>query len=142
MDKCPNSSAGEKVDSTGCPPAEKPAEIKKGAKMILRGVNFESGSAALTPESYPVLDQVYESMNAYPEVKVEIRGYTDNQGSYEENLGLSRRRAEAVMNYLVNRNIEPGRIRAKGFGPADPIASNKTESGRAQNRRIEFQRTD
>ena len=151
-DKCPGTdetfqqgtntreTINEYKDEDGCPD-KKPKKIKKG-KMILRGVNFESGSAALTEESYPILDQVYESLEAYPEVKVEIRGYTDNRGSYQYNLELSQKRAEAVRQYLINRGIDPKRLIAKGYGPADPIAPNSTRAGRAQNRRIEFHRID
>lgn len=127
-------------DDDGCPDT-KPKEIKKG-KMILRGVKFESGSAALTDDSYPILNDVYESLDAYPEVSVEIRGYTDNRGNYQYNLDLSQKRAAMVKTYLVNRGVDASRIVAKGFGPADPIASNKARAGRAQNRRIEFQRVD
>lgn len=141
LDKCP---AEKEVmngfkDDDGCPD-EKPKEIKKGAKMILRGVQFKSGSASLTDESYVVLGQVFESLDAYPEIIVEIRGYSDNVGRFQYNLDLSQKRAESVRQYMLNRGIAPKRIKAKGFGPADPIASNKTKSGREQNRRIEFAR--
>jgi OOP family OmpA-OmpF porin len=71
---------------------------------------------------------------------VEIRGYTDSVGPASYNLELSQRRAEAVKQYLVNAGIDPSRLVAKGYGEADPIASNKTPEGRAQNRRIEFHR--
>jgi len=123
------------MDEDGCPD-ERPIE----QRLILKGVHFESGSAALTPDSYAVLDQVVRSLMAYPEVRVEIRGYTDSVGSWEYNLKLSQKRAEAVKQYLVNSGIDPNRLVAKGYGEADPIASNKTAEGRAQNRRIEFRR--
>jgi len=119
----------------GCPD-ERPIE----QKFILRGINFESGSAALTPDSYSILDQVVKSLMAYPEVRVEIRGYTDSVGSWEYNLDLSQRRANSVKEYLTNSGIMPDRIEAKGYGEADPIASNKSAGGRAENRRIEFHR--
>jgi len=136
-DQCPNESEtfNGYMDEDGCPD-ERPIE----ERLILKGVHFESGSAALTPDSYAVLDQVVRSLMAYPEVRVEIRGYTDSVGSWEYNLNLSQKRAEAVKQYLVNSGIDPSRLIAKGYGEADPIASNKTAEGRAQNRRIEFRR--
>jgi outer membrane protein OmpA-like peptidoglycan-associated protein len=136
-DQCPNEpeTFNAYLDEDGCPD-ERPIE----EKFILRGINFESGSAALTPDSYAVLDQVVKSLMAYPEVNVEIRGYTDSVGSEEYNLNLSQKRADAVKQYLVNSNIDSSRIIAKGYGEADPIASNKTAGGRAENRRIEFHR--
>ncbi|MBN2072219.1 MAG: OmpA family protein [Candidatus Krumholzibacteriota bacterium] len=123
------------MDEDGCPD-ERPIE----AKFILRGVNFESGSASLTPDSYAVLDQVVKSLMAYPEVKVEVRGYTDSVGSWETNLRLSEKRAESVKHYLINSGIMADRVLAKGYGEADPVSSNKTAAGRAENRRIEFHR--
>ena len=92
--------------------------------------------------SYETLKKVYESLQAYPEVKVEIRGYTDNRGSKEHNRKLSQGRAESVKQYLVTKGIDPSRLKVKGYGPADPIATNKTAAGRAKNRRIEFFRID
>jgi OOP family OmpA-OmpF porin len=77
---------------------------------------------------------------AYPEVRVEIRGYTDSSGDWNYNLDLSQRRADSVKNYLVNSGIATDRIVSKGYGEADPVASNSTASGRAENRRIEFHR--
>jgi OOP family OmpA-OmpF porin len=77
---------------------------------------------------------------AYPEVRIEIRGYTDSVGSWEYNLDLSQRRADAVRLYLVNSGIASDRVVSKGYSEADPVASNKTASGRAENRRIEFHR--
>jgi len=136
-DQCPNEPEtfnGYK-DEDGCPD-ERPIE----EKFILRGINFETGSAALTPDSYAVLDQVVRSLMAYPEVKVEIKGYTDSVGDWDYNLDLSQRRADAVKNYLVNSGIAADRGVSKGYGEADPVASNKTAGGRAENRRIEFHR--
>lgn len=129
-------------DDDGCPD-KKPAPIleKKGAKLVLKGVNFETGSAALTEESYSILDEVIEGLKDNKEVELEIRGYTDDRGAASANQKLSERRANTVMQYLINAGIEATRLNAAGYGEKDPIASNKTEEGRAQNRRIEFVRT-
>jgi len=126
-------------DDDGCPD-KKPEEIKKGGKMILKGIKFVSGSADLLEESYPNLDLAFESLDAYPKVVVEIRGYTDNTGSKEINTKISQKRAESVMRYLVNRGVDPKRMTARGYGPNNPVASNNSEEGRAANRRIEFYR--
>ncbi len=122
-------------DEDGCPD-EKPIQ----ERFVLKGVHFESGSAALTPDSYAVLDEVVHSLQAYPEVRVEIRGHTDSQGPASFNLKLSQKRAEAVRQYLINAGIDPSRLVAVGVGEDEPIASNATPEGRAQNRRIEFRR--
>ncbi|MFQ5511038.1 MAG: OmpA family protein [Candidatus Krumholzibacteriia bacterium] len=136
-DKCPNAPEAFNgfEDEDGCPD-ERPIE----QQFILQGVTFESGSAALTPDSYRVLDEVVRSLMAYPEVRVEIQGYTDSVGKAGYNLGLSDRRAGAVKQYLVNAGIDPSRLVARGYGEENPIASNSTPGGRAQNRRIEFKR--
>jgi outer membrane protein OmpA-like peptidoglycan-associated protein len=136
-DQCPNApeSFNGFMDEDGCPD-EKPID----QQFILKGVGFESGSAALTPDSYRVLDDVIRSMMAYPEVRVEVQGYSDNVGKASFNLGLSERRAEAVKKYIVNAGVDPSRLSARGFGEESPIASNATPEGRAKNRRIEFKR--
>jgi outer membrane protein OmpA-like peptidoglycan-associated protein len=135
VDQCPGTPAGSQVDQYGCPAARAIEE-----KFILRGVNFESGSAAITPDSYAVLDQVVKSLKAYPEVRVEVAGHTDNVGKDEYNLALSQRRADSVKQYLVNAGISADRLVARGYGETTPIASNATPAGRADNRRIEFRR--
>jgi outer membrane protein OmpA-like peptidoglycan-associated protein len=137
QDKCPTQpETFNNVDDTdGCPDAK---EI--GKQFILRGINFESGSAALTPDSHPVLDQVIASLNSYPEVRLEIRGHTDSQGPAAFNLQLSQKRAESVRQYLINGGIAADRITAIGVGEEEPISSNGTAEGRSQNRRIEFKR--
>jgi outer membrane protein OmpA-like peptidoglycan-associated protein len=137
VDNCPSSpeTFNGYQDEDGCPD-EKPIE----EKFVLRGVNFESGSAALTPDSYSVLDEVVRSLQAYPEVRVEIRGHTDSQGPASFNLELSQRRADSVRQYLVNAGIDPSRLVAIGVGEEEPVASNANPEGRLQNRRIEFRR--
>ena len=122
-------------DEDGCPD-EKPQEIKQ--KLILRGVNFKTASDELLEESYYVLEKVFNSLEAYPNVKVEISGHTDNQGGDDYNLVLSDKRAKSVMNYLVNRGIAADRLVAKGYGKLRPVASNSDAEGRAQNRRVEI----
>jgi outer membrane protein OmpA-like peptidoglycan-associated protein len=137
VDNCPSSpeTFNGYQDEDGCPD-EKPIE----EKFVLRGVNFESGSAALTPDSYVILDDVVRSLQAYPEVRVEIRGHTDSQGPASFNLELSQRRAESVRQYLINAGTDSSRLVAIGVGEEEPISSNASPEGRLQNRRIEFRR--
>lgn len=114
-----------------------------GTKIsVSQQIFFDYDKASIKPVSYPVLDEVYKVMVENPEVSVEVQGHTDNQGAADYNKKLSQARAESVMEYLVKRGIAPTRLTAKGYGLEVPIASNLTEIGRAQNRRVEFIRTD
>jgi outer membrane protein OmpA-like peptidoglycan-associated protein len=106
-------------------------------KLVLSGVTFDTGKASLRPESFPRLETVIEYMSHKPSARVEISGHTDNQGNPAKNKALSRERAEAVRAYLVEQGIESARLVAVGYGAERPIASNDSESGRADNRRIE-----
>ena len=85
-----------------------------------------------------MLESVFNSLEAFTNVKVEIDGHTDNQGGDSYNMALSYDRAKSVMNYLVQRGISPDRIVAKGYGKTRPIATNDTPDGRAKNRRVEL----
>ena len=129
-------------DDDGCPDEVPPPIVEKGGRIVLQGVNFETGSAEITKESYIILDEVYESLDANPEVEIEIQGYTDNTGSAGLNQKLSQDRANSVRSYLISMGIDSYRIKAVGYGPQNPIANNGTEQGRAQNRRIEFLRIE
>ncbi len=124
--------------TTGVPIKKPEIAVEKGKSIILEGVYFNTGSAALNPNSMTILDKVVRTMKENPEIEVEIRGYTDNTGSYNRNVELSKQRAESVKLYLMNKGIDAARIRTRGFGPEDPIAPNTTAEGRARNRRIEF----
>ncbi|MCB0742649.1 MAG: OmpA family protein, partial [Ignavibacteriae bacterium] len=110
--------------------------------VILEGVTFASGSAELTPESEKMLQRVLNTLNAYPNMNVEIRGYTDNVGRASSNLKLSQRRADSVRFWLINKGVNPQRIAANGYGAQNPIADNNTNEGRRLNRRIEFAKTN
>jgi len=105
--------------------------------ILLQGVSFWDGSDQLQPESYPALDNVYESLAYYADLRVEIAGHTDNVGDEDANKSLSMKRARSVLNYLVSKGIPKGRMTARGYGMERPVASNNTEDGRAANRRIE-----
>ena len=135
-DQCPNVKGT--AETQGCP---KTKEIQRG-KLILTGVNFQSGKAILTQNSYKILDQVYESLAEWTNVRLEIQGHTDSQGGSEYNRNLSQKRADAVKFYLVEKGIDPSRLQAIGYGEESPIAENSTAAGRAKNRRVELNRTD
>jgi len=140
LDRCPNEPGDP--DNNGCPKGKaKAKEIQRG-RVILRGVNFMFGSAVLTGDSYAILDRVYESLVEWPEIRIEIRGHTDSVGSALANRMLSRKRAEAVRDYLISKGIAPDRLKAEGMGEDEPIAENTTAEGRAMNRRVELHRID
>jgi OmpA-OmpF porin, OOP family len=101
----------------------------------LQGVNFATNSADLIPESTSVLDRQVSQLKAYPNLAIEVRGYTDNRGSAAYNLNLSQRRAESVMHYLQQHGVTNS-MTAKGFGKEDPIADNATKDGQLANRRV------
>jgi OOP family OmpA-OmpF porin len=136
LDQCPNQpeTVNGYKDQDGCPD-EKPQEIKQA--LILKGVNFKTASSELLEESYYVLEKVFNSLEAYPSVRVEIAGHTDNQGGDQYNMVLSYERAKSVMNYLIMRGIDSSRMTAKGYGKTVPLAPNTTAEGRAKNRRVE-----
>jgi len=125
-------------DDDGCPDEKPEIAVEKGKAIVLDGINFASGSSTLTQNSMRILEKVFRTLDKNPEIEVEIRGYTDNTGSYEGNVKLSQRRADAVKQYLISEGIDTSRVNTKGYGPADPIAPNDTREGRAKNRRIEF----
>ena len=101
------------------------------------GILFPFNSDQVLPAGRENLRTLAQSLNRYPETEVLIVGHTDSVGSDEYNMGLSMRRAEGAKNFLVAQGIAPGRIRTSGRGETEPIASNETEAGRQQNRRVE-----
>ena len=115
-----------------------PMVLEKGKTIVLSGVNFESGSAILTAGSDTVLDRAFFALMSNPQIRIEIAGYTDNQGNPRTNQRLSQRRADAVSSWLVRKGIGATRIVTLGMGNKNPVAPNSTPEGRARNRRIEF----
>lgn len=124
------------------PPAAKvepaPAPTPVAKKIVLRGVNFDFDKSDIRADARPILDQAIQTLKAEGGVAVISEGHTDGRGTEEYNLALSRRRAHSVKDYLVAGGISAERIRVEGFGESKPVASNETEDGRAQNRRVEL----
>jgi outer membrane protein OmpA-like peptidoglycan-associated protein len=115
------------------------AVIGATGKYVTHGINFDTDSDRLKPESAPVLKQIVAGLEKNPNLKLEIDGYTDSVGDPAHNLDLSKRRAEAVRSVLVSQfGVDAARLTSNGFGPAQPIGSNDSPEGRAQNRRVEF----
>ena len=111
-------------------------------KVVVRAVDFEYNSVQLTGPAQQTLDQVASALAAQPELTVEIQGYTDSTGPAAYNLKLSQRRAESVKQYLIGKGVNGSTLTARGYGKANPVASNGTAEGRAQNRRVAFDVTN
>lgn len=111
---------------------------ERGLVMSLGDVLFATGSARLTPGADARLSELANFLQRNPERTVRIEGYTDTTGSSATNLRLSEERAMAVRDALTARGVNPSRIAAQGLGSAQPVASNSTESGRQQNRRVDI----
>jgi len=129
LDKCPGTAQGTPVDNNGC---ELPSAYE------LKGVNFAFDSAALTPESSATLDEAVKILKRHPDLKVEIAGHTDSVGTAAYNLGLSKRRAQSVADYLIAHGVDRANLTVKGYGETEPLADNATAAGRAANRRVEL----
>ncbi|MGR9106999.1 MAG: OmpA family protein [Gammaproteobacteria bacterium] len=108
------------------------------ASVKPEGIYFAFNRYDLNAESRAVLDSLYSNLESRGYPMVEIAGYTDDIGSDEYNQALSERRAQSVLDYLVSLGVPSDKLSARGFGEGDPIASNDTEAGRAQNRRVEL----
>ncbi|MDD5309519.1 MAG: carboxypeptidase regulatory-like domain-containing protein [Deltaproteobacteria bacterium] len=125
--------------SLSAKPATDLVVLQKKRIIIKQAVHFETNSDKIKPESFKLLDQVAALMAGHPEVKlVEIQGHTDDRGNRVHNVDLSKRRAEAVRDYLLGVGMASSRLTAVGFGPDKPLAPNITPNGRNQNRRVEF----
>jgi outer membrane protein OmpA-like peptidoglycan-associated protein len=111
--------------------------VELGRKLIIESLLYQTAKSDLS-ESVPELDVLHEFMKNKPKVTILVEGHTDNVGSNKANDALSLARAESVKKYLVNKGIEPRRIKTKGYGKRKPIADNDTEKGRKLNRRTEI----
>ena len=108
------------------------------ASVVLNNIFFDVNKFDIKPESQAELDKIVQLMNDNPTLKIQISGHTDNVGKPAENITLSNNRAKTVVAYLINKRIGPQRLTFKGFGETQPVADNKTEEGRAKNRRTEM----
>jgi outer membrane protein OmpA-like peptidoglycan-associated protein len=119
-------------------PMPQPLPPPSAKRIILRGVHFDFNKSDIRPDSRPILNEAAEILKENPGVRISVEGHTDAIGSDAYNDKLSLRRAEAVFRYLVNQGIPPERMDVTGYGKRRPVASNDTDSGRAQNRRVEL----
>lgn len=129
-DACPGTPANAKVDAQGC--------LIANQRLVLKDILFELGSTNLTKNSKTNLAILAEGLQAQQELQIEVAGYTDSTGRASTNLKLSQSRAAAVRDFLVQQGVPAERLTAKGYGSADPVASNNSISGRALNRRVEL----
>ena len=141
-DKCQNTPGT--IANFGCPEVKKLDENTAEAKEVIktldeyaRTINFNSGKATFTSATYDSLAAILEILKKYSETNFEINGYTDSVGSESSNLLLSENRANAVKAHFIENGITPTRLKAVGYGEANPIADNTTREGRQLNRRVE-----
>lgn len=115
--------------------------IEVGASIVVEDLLFKTGKTDLDERSYRILDQLVDFMNQNPTVKIELQGHTDSDGSSSSNQKLSEGRAQSAVDYLVSKGIDRSRMTAKGYGEAQPRATNATDEGKALNRRVELKIT-
>ncbi|HEX9955347.1 MAG TPA: OmpA family protein [Allosphingosinicella sp.] len=114
---------------------------REGDELVLTmpaGITFPINSYEIQPQFYSTLEQVAQTLVTYPSTLIDVYGHTDPSGGDAINIPLSKNRAESVANYLSQRGVNRTRIATQGFGSSQPVASNATEAGRQQNRRVEL----
>ena len=107
-------------------------------RLARERINFDTGSSDISQRSQPLMEELITVLKACPEARIEIAGHTDDQGTDTNNLSLSQRRAESVMEYFVRNGVKLGRLSAVGYGEGQPLVENRTSADRARNRRIEL----
>ncbi len=144
VDKCPMipEDTDNFEDDDGCPeegPGKATVKITDSQLLISSKIYFDFDKATIKEVSYPILDAVAEALNVNTHIKkIRIEGHTDNEGTEEYNQKLSEERAKAVMDYIIGKKVQTERLTHKGYGFSKPKASNRTEEGKAINRRVEF----
>ncbi|WP_231460449.1 MULTISPECIES: OmpA family protein [unclassified Pedobacter] len=139
FDKCPGTPAGTAVDGSGCPLPKMVADTVASNVTGFEKISFDFNSSVLKTESYPTLDKL-SSVLRENGGKATVTGYASSEGTAAYNMKLSKDRANSVKTYLVNSGVNASQVTTKGLGEANPIASNDTEEGRIQNRRVETAR--
>jgi len=130
-DNCPDTPRNYAVDADGCP-----IPVEEVARVELE-VYFDFDQSVVKPEYFSEIEEVADFMAQYPDVVIELEGHTDSRGTAAYNMGLSDRRAAAVRQVMIDRfNVQASRVSSNGFGESQPIATNDTDAGRAQNRRV------
>ncbi|MFO0578221.1 MAG: OmpA family protein [Polyangia bacterium] len=135
LDRCPDEPGSP--SNAGCP-EKKFIVITQDKIELKRQVHFATNKAKINPDSYDLLDEVVDILKKNPQIKLRIEGHTDTKGKPKNNLVLSKNRAKAVSEYLVQKGIDSGRLTSEGYGQTCPIADNGTEEGREKNRRTDF----
>lgn len=138
LDGCPTEPETKNgfEDTDGCP--DTIPEIVKKFSGVIPGIQFASNKAVIRPGSRGILDEAAGVLSQYPSLKILVVGHTDSRGGHDHNVELSRKRADAVKAFMIERGVATDRVITRGEGPDEPIADNKTRAGRAENRRIEF----
>jgi outer membrane protein OmpA-like peptidoglycan-associated protein len=133
-DACPT--VAGPISNKGCP--EVTAAVIKKLNEFSKSVLFDSSKATIKAESNDNLEEMAKVMSEYNSANFRLEGHTDSTGNAAKNLQLSKDRAAAIKNYLIAKGINESRLSSEGYGITKPIASNKTDAGRAQNRRVEI----
>ena len=141
QDKCPEDPETRNgyLDEDGCPDdAGSVLRVGRDRIELPAGLDFAPNTSELAGSAYGMLDEVARLLREAPAMRLRIEGHTDASGDEGANVILSRRRAEVVRDYLVSRGVDTSRLEVQGYGSARPIDTNRTEEGRAHNRRIEL----
>lgn len=134
VDECPD--VAGTVANNGCP--EVSEAIRKALSSYAKTILFDTGKSTIKSISAGVLNDIYGIMEEYPNARFLVEGHTDNTGSEGFNMTLSKSRASSVVDYLTEKGVDAGRLDSTGYGEQNPLDSNNTKEGRANNRRVEI----
>ena len=135
-DKCPNEPGP--ADNNGCPKKYEHIVVTQEKIELKQKIFFDTDKATIQPRSFSLLDEIASVLRGRPTMTVRIEGHTDSRGTRAHNLKLSQARADSVRQHFVGLGIEQQRMESRGYGPDQPIETNKTAAGREKNRRVEF----
>jgi OOP family OmpA-OmpF porin len=135
-DKCPNDPGP--ADNNGCPKKYEHIVVTEQKIELKQKIFFETNKAVIMPRSFALLNEIAQALQARPSMTVRIEGHTDTRGKRPHNMTLSQSRADSVRQFLIGLGVDGNRMESKGYGPDQPIETNKTAGGREKNRRVEF----